>query len=48
MAVDTQVAARLTFDAQGAIQTSFISYMSRKPEARDMVAVMDATYAIAK
>jgi len=45
--VNTQVNAALTFK-DGIILNSFVEFKYFRPEAQDMVAVMDQTYEIAK
>jgi hypothetical protein len=43
MAINTQISSKLTFNDDGLIKTSYISYYFIKPEAEDMVKVMDET-----
>jgi len=42
-AVNTQVDAALTFNAENTILTSFVEFKYKLPQAQDMVAVMDQT-----
>lgn len=43
MAINTLISSKLTFDDEGLIKTSFIAYDFIKPEAENMVKVMDET-----